>query len=341
MHREPGQCVRHQRTSALGNTSVVRAWAPCPLAIASRAVTAQDRGSTCRRRLFVDERAREGKLRLCRGETVSLQCEERQFRARQHAGPGCSTGDGRVRSIAQDCLRSLEIPREQHGHPSQDDGDGVPLAPVTGRPDNASSASIRICSTPFLPEQGADRGRPRLERAPVRHRSSDRLVSTASAHRSAASGRPRNACTQTPSTATAGYARAGWNRRSARASSRLSSRGHCGSTFPRARRRASPPHRCRPPRPSTRSQRPAVHSRCTTRPPRIESRREVGVASSELGLEHLPEQVVVAEPAALVVEGNDEQVLALQLLEHLSRVIALEHRVAERAAHRLEDRRPK
>ena len=50
--------------------------------------------------------------------------------------------------------------------------------------------------------------------------------------------------------------------------------------------------------------------------------------------------MVIAEPAALVVEGDDEQVLALQLLEHLRRVIALEHRVAERGAHGLEDGGP-
>ena len=50
---------------------------------------------------------------------------------------------------------------------------------------------------------------------------------------------------------------------------------------------------------------------------------------------------MVAEPAALVVEGDDEQVLALQLLEQLRRVVALEHRVAERSAHGLENRGPK
>ena len=66
---------------------------------------------------------------------------------------------------------------------------------------------------------------------------------------------------------------------------------------------------------------------------------EPRLAPVQLGLEHLPEQMVVAEPAALVVEGDDEQVLALQLLEQLRGVVALEHRVAERGAHGLEDRR--
>ena len=46
--------------------------------------------------------------------------------------------------------------------------------------------------------------------------------------------------------------------------------------------------------------------------------------------------MVVAEPAALLVESDDEQVLALQLLEHPSRVVTFQHRVAERSAHRLE-----
>ena len=46
--------------------------------------------------------------------------------------------------------------------------------------------------------------------------------------------------------------------------------------------------------------------------------------------------MVVAEPAALLVESDDEQVLTLQLLEHPSRVVTLQHRVAQRSAHRLE-----
>ncbi len=57
---------------------------------------------------------------------------------------------------------------------------------------------------------------------------------------------------------------------------------------------------------------------------RLRTAGELGLASFELRLEHLPEEVVVAEPAALVVEGDDEQVLSLQLLEHLRRVVALE-----------------
>ncbi len=75
--------------------------------------------------------------------------------------------------------------------------------------------------------------------------------------------------------------------------------------------------------------------------PAIESRDELGLASLELGLEHLPEEMVVAKPAAPMVECDDEQVLVLQLLEHLRRVGALEHRVAERAAHAVEHRRAK
>ena len=51
--------------------------------------------------------------------------------------------------------------------------------------------------------------------------------------------------------------------------------------------------------------------------------------------------MVVAEPRAPVVEGDDEQVLVLELLEHLRRVVALEHRVAEGAAHAVENGGPK
>ena len=51
--------------------------------------------------------------------------------------------------------------------------------------------------------------------------------------------------------------------------------------------------------------------------------------------------MVVAEPLAPVIEGNDEEVFVLELLEHLRRVVALEHRVAQGAAHAIENRGPK
>ena len=62
-----------------------------------------------------------------------------------------------------------------------------------------------------------------------------------------------------------------------------------------------------------------------------------GSRRSKLGLKHLPEEVVVAIPVALMVEGDDEQVVVLQPLERLRGVVALEHRVAEGGAHAVED----
>ena len=76
--------------------------------------------------------------------------------------------------------------------------------------------------------------------------------------------------------------------------------------------------------------------RCST----AESRSAPRLAPLELRLEHFPQQMVVAEPAALVVEGDDEQVLALQALEDLRGVSPLDDRVAERGAHRLENGGP-
>src|SRR5215216_7264270 len=75
--------------------------------------------------------------------------------------------------------------------------------------------------------------------------------------------------------------------------------------------------------------------------PAIESRGELGLTPLELRLEHFPEEMVVAEPTTLMVEGDDEQVLVSQCLEHPSRVVALEHRVAEGNAHAVENGGPK
>ena len=51
--------------------------------------------------------------------------------------------------------------------------------------------------------------------------------------------------------------------------------------------------------------------------------------------------MVVAIPAALMVEGHDEQVVVLEPLEHLRGIVALEHRVAQGGAHAVEDGCPK
>ena len=75
--------------------------------------------------------------------------------------------------------------------------------------------------------------------------------------------------------------------------------------------------------------------------PAIESGGEVGLASIELGLEHLPEQMVVTEPTAVVVQGDDEEVVVLEPLQYPRRVVVLEHEVAKRPRHPLEYRTPK
>ena len=227
----------------------------------------QDRGhDVVRRRRVVDERARQGKLRLCRGEVAALQREERPLGARDHAGPGRSSGDGRVRSLDPGWPPLGRHP-PRTAPPSR-----------AGRRRRGTTGSWRAGETTRARRRSASARRRSLQSKartvaaqasrglPSGIGSSDWAVSTASAQRSAASGRPRNACTHTPSTATRDTARAGRDRRSARASARPWSHGRCGSTVPRARRRAWRPHRCRRPRPSTRSPPPAGRSPCTTRP---------------------------------------------------------------------------
>ena len=65
----------------------------------------------------------------------------------------------------------------------------------------------------------------------------------------------------------------------------------------------------------------------------VEGRDELGLASPELSMEHLLEEVVVAKPLAPMVERDDEQILLLELLEHLRRVVTVEHCVTEEGAH--------
>ena len=51
--------------------------------------------------------------------------------------------------------------------------------------------------------------------------------------------------------------------------------------------------------------------------------------------------MVVAKPRPLVVEGDHEQVVVLELFEQRRRVLALENRIAQRPAHPVENRGPK
>ena len=64
----------------------------------------------------------------------------------------------------------------------------------------------------------------------------------------------------------------------------------------------------------------------------------LGRVALELADEHGAEQRVVAEPAPLGVERDDEQVAALERAQHVGAVAALDDGVAERARQALEHR---
>ena len=77
------------------------------------------------------------------------------------------------------------------------------------------------------------------------------------------------------------------------------------------------------------------------RGPAVHRGYELGLAALELGAERFAEEVVIPVPAPAAVERHDEQRRLLQRLEPGCRLARAAHDdVAQRAAHRLEDRRP-
>ena len=66
---------------------------------------------------------------------------------------------------------------------------------------------------------------------------------------------------------------------------------------------------------------------------------ELRLTTLELGPQHVAKEVVIAVPATVVVERDDEQVRVLERREHLCRVRPTEHCVAERPRHPIEDGR--
>jgi hypothetical protein len=83
----------------------------------------------------------------------------------------------------------------------------------------------------------------------------------------------------------------------------------------------------------------AVHL-APRRGPAVERRDELGLAPSELGAKRLAEEMVVSVPTAVPVERNDEQRRLLECLEPRRGIPHPAHDdVAQRSAHRLEDRR--
>ena len=84
--------------------------------------------------------------------------------------------------------------------------------------------------------------------------------------------------------------------------------------------------------------RPAVRLEPDGRP-RMERRDHFGFPPSELGMQELSEQLVVAVPLAVAVKGDYQEVVAVQLFEYPARAAGVENSVAERTAQTVEDRR--
>ena len=74
------------------------------------------------------------------------------------------------------------------------------------------------------------------------------------------------------------------------------------------------------------------------RPP-VQERHQLRLVAAQVGEEQFPEQAVVAVPAPVPVERDDEVVGALELVEQLLGSSDVEHGVAQRRAQLLEDRR--
>jgi len=72
--------------------------------------------------------------------------------------------------------------------------------------------------------------------------------------------------------------------------------------------------------------------------PTVKLRQPRGLGPLQLGTEEVAEQVMEAVPAALLVQGNQERVGALQLLEQILAVGPAGDRVTERTAEPLQDR---
>ena len=70
----------------------------------------------------------------------------------------------------------------------------------------------------------------------------------------------------------------------------------------------------------------------------MQRRNEVWLGLGELSLQQLAEQVVIPVPLAPVVERDQKEVRALDFLQLAARPFVLQHRVADRATHPLQDR---
>ena len=70
----------------------------------------------------------------------------------------------------------------------------------------------------------------------------------------------------------------------------------------------------------------------------VQQRHLVGLLAEHPRPQHVGEQVVVAVPLAPVVQGDEEQVGALEGREHLAAVVAAGDGVAQRPGEPVEDR---
>ena len=71
----------------------------------------------------------------------------------------------------------------------------------------------------------------------------------------------------------------------------------------------------------------------------MQRRDHVRFPPFELGVQQLSEQLVVAVPVAATVEGDHQEVVAVELFEDPARSLGVESGVAERTAQAVEDRR--
>ena len=71
---------------------------------------------------------------------------------------------------------------------------------------------------------------------------------------------------------------------------------------------------------------------------RVQDGRDVGLLGEQAGAQHVAEQLVVAEPLPPVVEGDEEEVVALEGAQHRGRVTTVEDGVAQRPAEPVEHR---
>jgi hypothetical protein len=70
----------------------------------------------------------------------------------------------------------------------------------------------------------------------------------------------------------------------------------------------------------------------------VELGRDLGLAERQLAAQEVAEQLVVAVPRPAAVQRDQEAVGSLERFEHARRVASFEHRVAQAAAHPVQDR---